>query len=65
MAPLKRSKQEHCHCKHIDRDKNRSDEKPSGEAAASDTGVKHEEVKRNGVISELDQWSRNKNTACS
>lgn len=65
MAPLKWSKQEHCHCKHINTDKNRSNEKPSGQAAASDTGVKHEEVKRNGVISELDQWRRNKNCARS
>lgn len=65
MAPLERSKQEHCHSKHINTHENCSDEKPSGKAAAPDTGVKHEEVKWNGVISELDQWRRNKNSTRS
>lgn len=65
MAPFERSIQEHCHCKHINTDKYRSNEQPSCATVASDTGVKHEEVKRNGVISELDQWRRNKNSTCS
>ena len=65
MAPLEWSKQEHSHCKHIDTHKNRSSKKPSCVTAASDTGVKHEDIKRNGVISELDQWRRNKNSTCS
>lgn len=37
IAPLEWSKQEHCHCKHIDTDQNRSIEKPSDATAASDT----------------------------